>query len=255
VVTPSKFAILTNGIIYKIYTDLDEPNKMDDQPFLEFSILDIRDSTISELRKFNKSNFDLETIFNSASELKYSNQIKQILAQQLDTPTESFVEYILGLVYTGRKTQNIKDKFKDVVKKSFNQFINELMSERIKSALEAKHEDKKQIKENVETEEDSEPVSKIVTSENELEGYFIVKSILRDVVQSNRITYKDTESYFGILLDNNSWKWICRLSLGQGQKSIIIPDENKKSIKYNIADIDELYSFKEKLTLVVNRYL
>lgn len=35
-VTDAKFAILTNGIVYKFFTDLEEPNKMDEKPFLLF---------------------------------------------------------------------------------------------------------------------------------------------------------------------------------------------------------------------------
>ena len=32
--TSAKFAILTNGMEYRFYTDLDNPNKMDESPFL-----------------------------------------------------------------------------------------------------------------------------------------------------------------------------------------------------------------------------
>ena len=38
----AKFAILTNGQFYRFYTDLDETNKMDETPFLEINILDIK---------------------------------------------------------------------------------------------------------------------------------------------------------------------------------------------------------------------
>lgn len=72
---------------------------------------------------------------------------------------------------------------------------------------------------------------------------------------SDKITYKDTESYFGVLIDNNTWKWICRLNLRENQKTIIIPDENKKGIKYNLKAIDELYDFKDKLIEVAKRYI
>lgn len=80
---------------------------MDNKPFLEFSVLDIKDNIVPELKKFQKQNFDLETIFNTASELKYSNQIKQFMAQQLANPSDGFVSYILSEIYPGRKTQNI----------------------------------------------------------------------------------------------------------------------------------------------------
>ena len=69
-VSKAKFGLLTNGIIYRFYTDLKEPNKMDEKPFLEVDITDIRDNQIEELKKFHKSYFDVNSILNSASELK-----------------------------------------------------------------------------------------------------------------------------------------------------------------------------------------
>lgn len=253
VTTPAKFAILTNGIDYRFYTDLEEPNKMDEEPFLEVNLIDLKESFVPELKKFQKSTFDLDNISNSASELKYSNQIKQLLAQQLQNPTEDFVTYVLGEIYSGRKTQKTIDSFKEIVRKSFNQFVNELINERIKAVLDTNQEEQaKPIEDNPQIEETE---SKIVTSELELEGFFIVKSILRETVAPDRLTYKDTESYFGILLDNNTWKWICRLSLGEVKKYLIIPDENKKSVNFAISNIEEIYDYKDKLEEVVNRYL
>ena len=49
--TPAKFGILTNGIIYRFYTDLEESNKMDLVPFLEINMENIKDSSINELKK------------------------------------------------------------------------------------------------------------------------------------------------------------------------------------------------------------
>ncbi len=248
--TSSKFSILTNGIIYKFYTDLENPNVMDKQPFLEIDILDIKDNDVIELKKFQKSSFDIEKILESASELKYSNQVKQLMSQQLSGPTDSFIRYILGEIYSGIKTQNIIDKFRGIIKKSFNHFVNELMSKRIKVAIEK--EEQPTTEEDVITKVDK---SKISTTMAELEGFFIVKSLLRDIVSSNKITPKDTKFYFGIILDNKPTKWICRLLLERRQDLLIIPDENKKEIKYKISNLEEIYDYKDKLIEVVKRYL
>ena len=59
VTTQAKFAILTNGIHYKFYTDLDEPNKMDKDPFMEFRLSEIRDSQIPQIEKFHKKYLDV----------------------------------------------------------------------------------------------------------------------------------------------------------------------------------------------------
>lgn len=255
VTTPAKFAILTNGITYRIYTDLEEPNKMDETPFLEFNLLDIRETVVPEIKKFHKSNFDLDTIFNTASELKYSNIIKQLISQQLSSPTDNFVNYILSEVYTGRRTQNVVDKFRYISKKSLNQFINELMNDRIKSALENnKPTEQSKDEETAIAEEDEKNTSKVNTTIQELESFFILKSILKEIIPANRITYKDTESYFGILLDNNTWKWICRLHIAESQSYIIIPDENKKGIKYALSSLDDIYEYKDQLFEVAKRY-
>ena len=53
--TEAKFAILTNGIIYKFFTDLEQPNRMDEKPFLVINILDVKEMQVVELKKFSKS--------------------------------------------------------------------------------------------------------------------------------------------------------------------------------------------------------
>ena len=75
-VSKAKFGILTNGITYRFYSDLVEQNKMDEKPFLEFNLNEIKENQIEELKKFHKSYFDAESIVTTASELKYLNELK-----------------------------------------------------------------------------------------------------------------------------------------------------------------------------------
>ena len=82
-VTDSRFGVLTNGITYQFFADLEEPNKMDTKPFFEFNMLDAKDVSIEELKKFTKEAFDLDDILTNASELKYTREIKRILAEQV----------------------------------------------------------------------------------------------------------------------------------------------------------------------------
>ena len=103
--------------------------------------------------------------------------------------------------------------------------------------------------------EDSKEESKIVTTIDELNSYAIVKSILRKEIEPQRIFYKDTESYFGILLDNNIRKWILRINLNSRNKHIIIPDENKKGIRYDIDTIDDIYNYEKEIIDSLKRYM
>lgn len=253
--TPAKFGILTNGIIYQFFTDLDEQNKMDEKPFLEFNVLEIKETLVTELKKFQKSNFDIDTIFTSASELKYSSQIKQLMDQQLANPSEDFIKCILNSVYDGIKTQSVIDKFRDIIKKSLNQFVNDKINERLKTAL--GNEITTQQAASVESIENETPEekNKITTTAEEIEAFYIVKSLLHGVLADNKITYKDTETYFGILLNNNTRKWICRLYISGNRIKIAMPDDNKAPIYHILSSLDDLYNKKIELEDVVKRYL
>lgn len=255
--TKAKFSILTNGIVYLFFTDLEEPNKMDSKPFFEFNVLDIKESQVAELKKFKKEDLNIDNILNTASELKYANEIKQLMNKILTNPSEEFINYVLSDIYSGRKTQNVVEKFRPIIIKSINQFINELMNERIKNALEQQpHEEAAEQDISEKLEEDSvETENKIVTTIEELEGFFIVKSILRETVPIEKITYKDTQSYFGILYDNNSWKWICRLYLKENVKYMTVPDENKKEKRIDLASVNDIYNYKNDLLEMSKKYL
>lgn len=102
--TEARIGILTDGIIYKFYTDLDEPNKMDNKPFLEFSVMHVDEVIIGELKKFTKVSFNIDDVLSSASELKYTKTIKSLINEQLVNPSDEFVKFILVSAYSGRVT-------------------------------------------------------------------------------------------------------------------------------------------------------
>lgn len=134
-VSKAKFGLLTNGIIYRFYTDLKEPNIMDDKPFLEVDITDLRDNQIEELKKFHKSYFDVGNILNSASELKYMGELKAIIQEEFSSPSTDFVKMFATKVYEGRMLQNIIDQFTPLVKRAISSHINDIINERLKGAL------------------------------------------------------------------------------------------------------------------------
>ena len=129
--TTAKFAILTNGIVYRFYSDLEESNKMDLTPFMEFNFLDIQEALAPELKRFQKQNIDIDSLFNAASELKYTRAIKRLLAKQSEKPDSAFIAYVMSNVYEGRRTQQAVDKFYEIVKTSFNQYINDVLNARL----------------------------------------------------------------------------------------------------------------------------
>lgn len=252
--TKSRFAILTNGIIYKFFSDLDQPNVMDKKPFYILDMENLNEQSISYVEKFIKTNLDIDNILNTASDLKYLNLTKNAFKDLLENPTDDFVRLLLNMgVYDGVKNQKVIEKFKPITKRAMNQFINEKMSSKFKETLNSTENDKDLVEE-ISNQEDEEE-NKIVTTIDELNSYAIVKSILRKQIDPQRITYKDTESYFGILLDNNIRKWIIRINLNSRNKHIFIPNENKKGIRHDITTIDDIYNFEADIIEALKRYL
>lgn len=240
--TSARIGILTNGIIYKFYTDLEEVNKMDSTPFLEINLLDMKENDISELKKFCKDNFDINIIINNASNLKYASSIEKILLEEFTNPSDEFVKLILNKgVYEGIKTQNVIDKYKPILKKSINHYINSLINQRLQKAINnSSNESGDDLTQELHEES-------IKTTTEELESYYIVKSILSEYTNPNNLYYKDTFSYFGILYENKVTKWICRVYLKENVRFIIIPNENKEEIRYEIDSVTDIYKFKDKL--------
>lgn len=248
--SPAKFGILTNGLVYRFFTDLDEANKMDLTPFLEINMSELKDTQINELKKFCKENFDKENIFSTASELKYSNAIKEWLKSETETVSDDFARTVLSFIYDGPKTQKVIDKFKPIVKKSFNGFINDIVNQKITSALTPDT-----ISDPIENAPEVSMESKIITTEEELQAFYIIRGILVEFVPISDVVYRDTESYFGILYKDNSRKPICRLNLNSKKKQLLIPDENKVFTRYYLESATDIYNYKTEVINSLKRYI
>jgi hypothetical protein len=251
-VSKARFGLLTNGVIYRFYTDLVAPNKMDEKPFLEFNITELKDNQIEELKKFHKSYFDIDNIVNTAAELKYTMELKSLIQQEFNNPTPELVKHFSRQVYPSVITAKVLEQFTNLTKKSFQQVISDLITDRLKSALNKENEAEKDA--NGSTEMIPEPVSKIVTTEEEIESYMIVKSILREKIPFARITYRDGQSYFSILLDDNNRKPICKFYLNGVKKYIGIFDEQRKEIKNEFSSLDDIYQYSATLFKTIEFY-
>ena len=252
--TSAKFGLLSNGIIFRFYTDLVETNKMDEKPFFEFNVTDIKDNQIEELKKFHKSYFDVGNIQNTASELKYMNELKVLINSEFQTPSDGFVRHFAKQIYNGVLTARLMEQFSGLTKKSIQQYINDLITERLKSAL--KKEDEEQKIADTETANVQPDIkdARIETTEIEKEGFMIVKTIMRQKIKANRIAYRDAQSYFAILLDDNNRKTICRLYLNGSKKYIGTFDENKKETKNEILTVDDIFNYTDLLHKTTTLY-
>lgn len=252
-VTKARFGILTNGIVYRFYTDLVAANKMDEQPFLEIDLLDLKDSQVEELKKFHKSYFDVDQILTTASELKYTGALKGLIQQEFANPSEQFVKYFARGVYEGTLTAKMVDYFTGLVKKSIAQTISEQIAGRLKTAL--TQEQQEPVNTGIEITpltEKKEP--NIVTTAEELEGFYIVRALLRKKIDPARVVHRDAQTYFAILLDDNNRKTICRLYFNAQKKFFSVMDENKKEIRYELSSLNDIFQYEDDLLKTVSFY-
>jgi predicted type IV restriction endonuclease len=253
-VTRARIGVLTNGVIFRFFSDLEEPNKMDTKPFLEFNLLDIQESVIPEIKKLTKSHFDQDAIIEAAGELKYTKEIRRLLGEELKGPSEDFVKLFASRVYSGRLTQAVKDQFTRTVQKAFRQFIHEEIADRLKSALQQENSAAGETPEELVEHTPANGAEPETTSE-ELEGYHIVRAILRQVVAPNRIAMRDVRTYLGILLDDNNRKPLARLHFNTSQKYVGLFDNAKKSEeRVPIGELDDIYALADRLKKTVTFY-
>ncbi|MBC7920013.1 MAG: hypothetical protein H7Z75_02890 [Ferruginibacter sp.] len=180
------------------------------------------------------------------------------MGEELTNPSEAFVKHFTKQIYSGVITAKILDQFTGVVKRSLNQYVSDLNSDRLKSAL-AKDTDMLNLQVKAEEVSAAEPSkeadqNRVVTTELEKEGFYIIKSILRSKFDSTRLTHRDTQSYFGVLIDDNNRKPVCRLHLDGGKKYITLFDESKKEFKTEIKILDDIYSHSDNLIATALSY-
>ena len=130
IATNARLGVLTNGLVYQFYTDLEVDNKMDEKPFLELNLLDIQDPLFDALEKFTKAKFDVKTLVETALEHKYTQRIKRILTAEYKSPTENFVNFWITAVKAGSRTEAKRKKFKLIIKDAFQQFVDAQIRER-----------------------------------------------------------------------------------------------------------------------------
>ncbi len=257
--TETRIGILTNGIRYQFFADLAKPNVMDSMPFLDFELTSLSEDTLKELHKLTKSDFDSDTVIDTASELKYIGGIKKILRRQLSTPDDDFIKFFFKeLCPDNFFTGSLKDSFVGYTKSALSEFIRSEIDARLDAI--SQPDPSRNVQEEVENIEEEEDLSsRTELTQNEIEGFHIVKSILWQEISPERLSHKDTQSYCNILLDQNSWKPIVRLwfnSADNLQLELFKFDEDNErtSHKVHIENLGDIYKYSDELRAVALAY-
>ncbi|MGO1183413.1 MAG: type I restriction endonuclease [Micrococcaceae bacterium] len=265
-VTKARIAILTNGEQYQFYTDLDAPNKMDSKPFLILDLNDIDDALLPELKKLSKEDFDLESVVNAAEELKYISAIKRRIGDFFHEADDEWVKFIASKVYEGAVTQRVREQFAGLIAKASRQFLRDQVNDRLKTALGdsvVAADNAGNLAENISSDEVVENDLReaaveddgIETTIEELEGFHIIRAIVCSVVPPERVYYRDSKSYFAIMLDDNNRRSIARLHFNRSQKYISTFDEDRQATRYPINGLVDIYQFADSLRTTTKNIL
>jgi len=251
--TPARVGILTNGLVYKFYSEKsDNKANLDSEPFLEVDVLKyaqntaLEDDTIKKLQKFRKKNFNVEDILSTAEDLKYINAMKEFFKRQLDTPEEEFVKVVLrGLPFDTTKRNKV-EKYGSHVKQALSEVIGERVAKRIAAAGDLERGQLTETAEVQNEEKIAESSSEILPTEEELACYYIVKAILAKTVDLSRIAHKKGKTGFSIQLDGSIKKLICRFTIAPRSRFVEIP-EAEKWARHDFQDVNEAYELNEKI--------
>lgn len=263
VASNARFGVLTNGIEYRFYTDLDKANIMDEKPFLVVNMLDLSDADMEQMKKFHKSYYNESEILSNAQELQITIQIKDILRKNFQSPGDEFTRYFVRCLNDWKSTQKQVEQYKPFVKKSIDAVINDIISERLNVAIKNEGQQQTDVRQQAEiqpeeTEQAGESLpdgvvfidkeSGVFTTQEEIDAYNIIRSILRKFISADQIVYKDFKSYFAIGIANASYWWLCRLYFGCRKKSIVFPtDDYKSQEKMEIETLDDIFKYADNL--------
>jgi len=239
-VTDARLAILTNGVVYQFYSDVEKPNKMDDKPFFTFSMDALKPTDLRTIENFTKAAFDIDRIVHEAVSLKTQSLLRHELEKEFASPSEEFVRLIGARVHDGRLTPAVKDSFTKMIAASISALVRDLVNDRLSSALNAANPT---MVEDEPTNDDEE----VVTTAEELSGFHIVQAIASRHVNPKRIVIRDAKAYCAVLLDDNNRKTVARLHFNGIARKYFGTFVSKSETRHLISDLTEIYQFEQQI--------
>lgn len=183
--TDARVAVLTNGVVYQFYSDIDQPNRMDDKPFFVFSMDAIRRSDPMTLERFTKSQFSIEAIVAEAGRLKLQSQLRIEVDKEFAQPSDEFVRLMAGRVGALRLSATQREAFSATLAQTIASLVRDRVNERITSALNVANPTTEPLPEG--TSDDPSEGDGIITTEDEIGGFRIIQAIAARHVDPGRV--------------------------------------------------------------------
>lgn len=129
-----RLGILTNGLDYHFFTDLNNANIMDSKPFFIFNIQNYTEEDFNNLIRFSKNLYDYESIKAMAESLIYFHSFKTVIKEIFENPNDNFIKFVIKERFNFKVTQQFINTSRPLVQKCIQESLSELISEKFDSA-------------------------------------------------------------------------------------------------------------------------
>ena len=251
--SPARIGILTDGNRYIFFSDLDEKNKMDKAPFLDFCLTNINDTVIARLIPLCKSKFDPEKYLQEAEKLKFSSEFKRMIAKQFESPDDKFTKLFVAPLWNGYVMQSVIDRFRPILKSALDMYINEVINDRLEKAKAPSQIIDPDQEITAEKEQEKED-NKIVTTPDEWQAFYLTKSLLIGTVDLERVFIRDCVNFCNVLLDDSQFRPIVRFLFNSKPYKIGFFDTEKKKDTVEIEKIDDIIQYADRIRAAAKKY-
>lgn len=243
--TDARVAILTNGVVYKFYSDIEQPNKMDDKPFFVFSMDSIKRTDPATLERFSPSAFSVEGIVAEAGRLKTESLLRIELEKEFATPSEELVRLMAARVQPGRVTSAVKEQLQTTIATVIAAIIRDRVNERLTSALNVANPSPEPIEDGAS--DDMSEGGGIITTDDEIAGFRIVQAIAARHIDPKRIVIRDSKSYCAVLLDDNNRKTLVRLHFNSPTTRYVGTFSGKTETRIPVQALTDIYKLESAI--------
>ncbi|MEH7354032.1 type I restriction endonuclease [Neobacillus drentensis] len=130
-----RLGVLTNGIEYHFFTDLNNANIMDAKPFFVFNITNFNEEDFNNLVKFSKNLYDYEGIKSMAESLIYFQSFKTVIKEIIESPNDDFIKFVIKERFNFKVTQQFINMARPIVQKCIQESLSEIISEKFENHI------------------------------------------------------------------------------------------------------------------------
>ncbi len=233
-------AAITNGREWRFFTDLNNKNMMDSEPFLVVDFEQLEVALISRLYRFRHDEFQPDALRTLAEETVYLNAFTQVISQSLREPDADFVRYVAGRAGIQRQfNARFLESIAPIVKLAVERSVSDMVVSGLSAKPIAAEPRASLAEESPVAAPAPDPAAdivdpanpRIVTTYAERRLFEVVRDILGDEVE---LAPKDTESYFSVLYQNKVNRWLIRYQADKRHPAIAIcvpiTDERRREV-------------------------